>query len=619
MNRKGKIYCTIGMGILLVVIIPVVGRIAFQLRSESYTSSHAVTQVINLCPSLRLLEYRVRQGLVPDAHETFVRVLVKAKTSGFSHAFVPKVTAAGNIFTSYCPLSRLHDIKRIPEIERVEIAGTCLLRHWVAEDAACPEVFRRVPLSKDMKLSGRGVIVGIIDVGVALRNADFFNPESRTTRVLCVWDQTGRRNTDQDEGDPVYGRAYDRGEILDAMENGESIGHDPDGHGTAAASVCTGRWGIAPQADMIVVKFARAKAEVVDAIAFIFRKAQEVNRPCVINVPHGMEPGLQPGVSLFEQALDALSGEGRIIVCSAGNRRPETQFMKRSDHGVVEMELCIRPKVSVQSGNNKVATGILTLDGRFDDCVINIRPEFEEVVISHKDGTGRAVLSDDMSIFFSWERVRGRELADRCVLLWESANSILDARQVTLRARVCTRNDGTQLECIVGAWTSRQSGIRFVGGEGRNLFVPSSPGTARSVISVGSSNQEGMPFMFPVSLLRSRDNRTMKPDYYAPGQGIIGSMPCTCRLRSCDKRHTGKFSGSSISAAQVTGCVAWVLQHYPTLDPQQVKVLLDKCGKNVSKVRMEKEDVSEIWWKAIIPQDFGDAFLEYMADRPTLR
>jgi subtilisin family serine protease len=605
-------HLTIGTGILFVIVLYFVSRVVCQPRYGLPSNLSVYPETRNLDPYLRLLEYRVRKGLISNAEKTFVRLIVKATASESTYTLLPRVTTVGNIFTSYCPLSRLEEIKKIKEIDRIEIASECLTHHLMEEHDVVPRTFSNASLSYDKKLSGRSVIVGIVDVGFALSNPDFYDSKARTTNVLYMWDQTGQRTTRENRSNPAYGRTYDTKEILDAIERGDIMCQDPDGHGTAIASVCAGRWGLAPNADLILVKFARAKAEVIDAIEYIFRKAREHNRACVVNVSHGMEPGFHEGMSLFEQALDALSGTGRIIVCSAGNPNAQTQFSKSSDSGVVEIPVELRPRTSERPTDNQVTTSTLTLCGNFDELSIDAGHQFHRIFLSCKDDVGRVVLSEEISVFFSWERMRGRNLEDQLVLFWERANATLDVQRVVLRVRGRICNNGTQTKCLVRAWTSRLSGIEFIENESSNWFCPSVPSTARNVISVACCDRDGIPLTFEVSPVLSIASKTVKPDYYAPGQEIIASVPR--KFWTSDKRHTGRFDGSSISAPQITGCVAWILELCPTLGPQQIKSVLDRCSTGISTTQIRKGHAADGCVKAIIPQEFRSHLLKSGCD-----
>jgi len=120
---------------------------------------------------------------------------------------------------------------------------------------------------------------------------------------------------------------------------------DNVGHGTHVAGTASGNGrgtgggvpaetytGMAPEADLIVVKGGRTDdagpltSDVVGALAFIDQKAAESGKPYVVNMSLGTHIGPHDGTSTDEQAIDGLVGSGKpgkAIVVSAGNEGDE--------------------------------------------------------------------------------------------------------------------------------------------------------------------------------------------------------------------------------------------------------------------------------------------------------
>ena len=101
---------------------------------------------------------------------------------------------AGNIFTAYVPLDRLGRLQQFMAINYVELA-----RPWRPQlDVAIPQAQIDTLHSAVPSVTGKGVIVGIVDVG----RVDFYHPAFRRTddtlgeggrgssRILYLWDQT---------------------------------------------------------------------------------------------------------------------------------------------------------------------------------------------------------------------------------------------------------------------------------------------------------------------------------------------------------------------------------------------------------------------------------------------
>jgi len=174
-------------------------------------------------------------------------------------------------------------------------------------------------------LDGEGVIVATVDSGLDYRHPDFQNPDG-TTRVKYMWDQLVANVTNV-----PYGYGY---EWTEADINNGTIQHNPwtgNGHGTGVAGAATGdgssvpgRYvGAAPKSDIIHVNLRGGSfpATYVDAIDYIFKKADELGKPCVINSSVGSYRGSHDArelyVQLIENMLDAKPG--RIFVQATGN------------------------------------------------------------------------------------------------------------------------------------------------------------------------------------------------------------------------------------------------------------------------------------------------------------
>jgi hypothetical protein len=107
-----------------------------------------------------------------------------------------------------------------------------------------------------------------------------------------------------------------------------------DFHGTLVTSCAAGSkrngfpyGGAAPEADIIYVRTTNGNnyvfadsTNILDGIAYIFARAEEANKPCVVNLSASDSLGAHDGSTLGEQFLDALLLKpGRVITCSAGN------------------------------------------------------------------------------------------------------------------------------------------------------------------------------------------------------------------------------------------------------------------------------------------------------------
>ncbi len=200
-----------------------------------------------------------------------------------------------------------------------------------------------------LSLRGQGVLVGFVDTGIAYENACFRYGDG-STRIRAIWDQTGVPENEQmlPEGF-AYGVEYTREQINEALRSqnpGKLVPQiDEQGHGTALASIACGSedpaanfTGAAPLADILVVKLKPAKPylkeffyipedklvfqenDIMAAVAYLEKKAEEYGQPLVICLGLGTNNGSHSGASVLSEYLNYIGGLWRrCIVTATGN------------------------------------------------------------------------------------------------------------------------------------------------------------------------------------------------------------------------------------------------------------------------------------------------------------
>lgn len=178
----------------------------------------------------------------------------------------------------------------------------------------------------DTAYTGKGIIVGVIDQGIDFNHPDFKTITGKT-RVLRYWDHSVNGvNPPQPYN---YGMVWDSSSInagtCTSLETGTA-------HGTTVAGMAAGNAranqknkGVAPEADIIVVEtnfnLPNWTLTIADACDYIFKVADSLGKPAVINISLGdylgSHDGNDPAADLIESLLDL--SPGRIVVSAAGN------------------------------------------------------------------------------------------------------------------------------------------------------------------------------------------------------------------------------------------------------------------------------------------------------------
>ncbi|GAA0077787.1 hypothetical protein UT300005_21650 [Clostridium sp. CTA-5] len=200
-----------------------------------------------------------------------------------------------------------------------------------------------------LQLTGKGVLIGIVDTGIDYLNQEFIR-EDGTSRIVNIWDQTIRNVKDQS----LYiGASYSNEEInyaINANKNNQDPykivpSKDEIGHGTEMAGIMGARGynnefqGIANDSEFVVVKLLESNnfkkrlrengvkdtpvynaSEVLTAIEYLKNIALKLNKPMVIYLGVGSTEGSHDGNNLISRYLTSIaSTRGLALVAGVGN------------------------------------------------------------------------------------------------------------------------------------------------------------------------------------------------------------------------------------------------------------------------------------------------------------
>ena len=190
----------------------------------------------------------------------------------------------------------------------------------------------------DTSYTGKGVILGIVDQGLDYNHPDFLNPDG-STRVLRYWDHTISSPAVFDYYG--YGVLWDNNAINTGNCTSNEIG---TGHGTTVAGIAGGNGsangknkGAAPESDLVIVEtnfnLPNWTLTIADACDYIFKLADSLDKPAVINLSLGSYLGSHDGLDPAALQIDNLLDEtnGRIVVCAAGNSGDEIPYHVHND------------------------------------------------------------------------------------------------------------------------------------------------------------------------------------------------------------------------------------------------------------------------------------------------
>ncbi len=251
-------------------------------------------------------------------------------------------TKAGNIWVVQIPISNIDAITKVTDIGYIGLDMP--IRPFLdsaRKQTKADSAQRGIALP--MPMTGKNVIVGVIDAGFDLNHPTMYDTTYSKYRIQRVWAQ-------KVAGAPPTGFAYGnemtdtnvikaRGSDTTILSHGTHVAGIAAGSGYGSTAANNNQYrGMAFESDMVLVGIMPAPSEwavagesdIIDGINYIFSYATAQGRPAVINLSWGATIGPHDGNSLFSQACDALTGAGKIFVCAAGNNGEDTVHLQKT-------------------------------------------------------------------------------------------------------------------------------------------------------------------------------------------------------------------------------------------------------------------------------------------------
>lgn len=437
-------------------------------------------------------------------------------------------------------------------------------------------------------LNGSGVVVGIIDSGIDASHPAFAG------RIHSIWDQT---ITDSDKKTIPYGKVF----------IGENLAESPDtsGHGTHVAGIAAGFdnkfGGVAPAADIVVVKTDFQSAHIADAIRHIFKIAKDLGKPAVINLSAGGNLDSHDGTDDLSKFIEQeLKGQkGRIVVAAAGNDADDQTHARIRIENTIEPNQTKEITVNVpkwEVGLKKVKQFVLRGWYNSDtNCLI----EFFSPTGSFKAHTqlpippGVELAHVSPSRYFAYRNERAEAFIARTLLpcpLNDSHEFWVNTRRLS---RSPLHNGNWTLKitnlgnmpATVDVWLWAPEGareVKFTSASNNTSMKIGSPGCAGEAITVASyttRTKEPSPFnVDTISPFSSpgplRNEALKKPDVAAPGAIIISANSSQSGTQPSNAGGFTESSGTSMAAAFITGVCALLLQNNRELTPSEIKTWL---------------------------------------------
>jgi subtilisin family serine protease len=477
----------------------------------------------------------------------------------------------GKVRTAYLPIDGLDALSEETSVCRIKPSRKMKLLMDVA-----PGKVKLPEFKTKSGLTGKGVIIGIVDSGIDAKHPAFAG------RILRIWDQT-MSGPGVTEGN--YGAEF-TGEQL-------TVSQDKDGHGTHVAGIASGAdtnyGGVAPEAEIIAVRSDLQDAHIADGIRYIFRLAAELGKPAVVNLSLGGHADAHDGSDSLSKIIDAESGPGKIVCCAAGNEGND------NIHGQAEVKPSSMNSMRFRVPSSQV--GIVWLNGWYTGNAqleiavrspIGFVTPWQKIITDGNPSKDYNLPDGKVQIVTPAADPSNK---DYNFFVQIQGNGTFPVTQGIWQLRVRNQcKEQTRLD----VWTLDDTGsVFFTGKSTQDTMKIGSPGTAKSAITVasfttkteytdidGNKREVGLT-LNDISEFSSEGplrNNAQKPDVAAPGAMICSTLSSAAgfdRAMMVNSKFV-MLAGTSMATPFVTGLVALLLQRDPKLTPDAAKEILKK-------------------------------------------
>lgn len=540
-----------------------------------------------------------------------------ARTSWQQLGVTPIAENAGTA-TVRLTLDALQRLAKQQGVEYIQItSGATQMLNLARQEAGTDQIHKGTDLPQ--AYTGAGVVVGVVDAGFDYMHAAFRRPADGALRIKRVWEQSA--TTLDGASAPAkygYGIELNTPELIEKAQ-GDS---DSNSHGTHVAAIAAGSdaykdgayVGNAPDADIVLVALdlnTSTNADISNAVQYIFDYADEVGKPCVVNLSLGNQDGPHDGTSTFDTMTDAMQGPGRLIVGAAGNHRTDAFHI---DHTFATADAApLRTFVKYKvAPSNSVSGGTIEIWGEKGvDFTVDIaaystfnKKDARSTTVYPAEGvtdvdfgkyaTGTWKVASEVS------PLNGKPHVVLTSALTSIRNNYAIALTVTPKTagRVNIWSDNTYLALesrdIEGfsAPDAASSTLCEIGGTGKRILTVGSYTTRNEYTTNGGQQatlQETVGDLSSFSSYGPTVDGRMKPNITAPGCFIISAVSnndASGNLMYAEYNENfgrynqyGYMQGTSMASPFVAGIVATWLQAYPQLTPEQLHEIVQNTAR----------------------------------------
>jgi minor extracellular serine protease Vpr len=536
-------------------------------------------------------------------------------------------TKAGLIWTLSIPVHQFENFTLIKGLEYIQLDEPLQSNMDNARIVTRVDSVHNGSAPLPSMYTGKGVVIGVIDAGFDYNHPTFRDTSGFKWRIKKVWEQKviGTAPAGFSFGNEITDTLaiQTKGTDLAQFSHGTHVAGIAAGSGVGSISNQQFR-GVSFSSDLVFVGItpdstqwiSTGMSDIIDGMNYIYTYAASVGKPAVANLSWGCTIGAHDGTSLFSEACDALTGKGKIFVCSGGNNGSNNIHLGKKftpSDTLVHTELGFSPlsnttwvdiwgdsskkfclKVNLYNITTSVSTsGWICLDNIVhnyalvgsdgDTCFVDIIPDSS--TFNHKPRMFLRVLQKSKNtLSISLKATEGS------INMWTGYVQQTRGIYGSFNAGTVPNTTFGNTDMTTGDIASTKSAIAVASFASKLVFTNLAGGT----INYGSYAILGK--LAPYSSKGPTvDNRT-KPDIAGPGLMIgsgVSSFDNAYTPSGASADHTvavykspfdaknyyyGMLTGTSMSSPVVAGIVGLMLEANPNLDPPKVLQILKETA-----------------------------------------
>ena len=549
-------------------------------------------------------------GSVRDSIDTFLKLNDGSDVSEIEGVGVRVVNRFGQLLTVRIALGDVEKVATLSSVKDIDMGAPVHLCNDSARIASKVDILHSGGGALGQQYKGKGVIVGVIDVGIEYNHINFKDANGKS-RVKMVYDA-------------IHDKTYlDPDDIAALTTDDATMTHGTHVAGTAAGSYTkNGYQGMAPEADLVLCGAGQngrfpSYAALINSVKKIFDYANLLGKPAVVNMSLGGISGPHDGTDYFNQTLASMKSTGHIICLSASNSGTNQMYIRHQSTGAdYTSQWKTFLAIKTDKTNATVDTWSKSSEAYYikmavvDTITGNVLAEKlyapSEMTETTKDTTytdstsfakyfkGKVCITNNLNANKRYNSLIDVDVKptianptyQMSMDVYAKKGSVIEAWECTGLTNMksyhlpeyingsdsCSANSicYTDNNICVGAYVTRQSFYNPV--LKKNLIY-------RNAGETGD--------MADFSSYGIKDDGTVLPDIAAPGATLIssfnsyardGNTYLICDSLIADDGHVyywGAMDGTSQACPVVTGIIATWLQCKPTLTVDEIKTILD--------------------------------------------